>query len=741
MVGDTTNEVVTIFQMNQVFRSGSVPGVVEALLDTYEEQKKVWRITIRDKDTKEELDVDAGFVLIPEKANLTQVRSEVLSASQEDEELPDAASFLAEDPGKFTFYLDDGKARVKKTQEKKVLISDVENGLCVIPDPEEKEEKKPAAVHMVKLVVVGEPEPEKEEATLDAATLARKGLAQGQQANQANQVELQQILQDDVMLQALRQVLTSKGGRVGEDAFFFLQLAQKIQGSGDEKRGGVSFEQLQKDFLTGKNASLEFILKEEQSPEGLSAQQAVEKAAELLKKEIGGEPLEALKKAMKKAPRTKLGKGKRVVIIGGGYGGAVLSSMLRQCCPQVHVTLIDPKEYFENTPMQLRAMVVKDYFRNGNYVMYRDVLGLEKGVNSNASAALICGKAVEINTNHVVVGSNKQIVPFDYCVNFSGSVYHSDIKTDTSSVDSRIARMDQERENIIAAERVMIAGGGVVGCELSADIKHQFPDKEVILVHAHDHLLPRLPGAHAEVMKQMDKLGVKVHVNERVVAYGGGEEFETESGSLTIPTQGTRVYWCTGYRPATQHLRKSQDEKIKSSVNKDGFVEAEKTLQLKGCPHVFAGGDCLAEQFFANRERMAHYASLHAATILENLTRILAGKTQDELVKFQTPKNNRSVLFVELGMEDAYAFSPPEYSMVWGMFGDELAEAAKTCLKPCTGGGLPDGFMHGLVTGLAKVKDQQSKTYNEALVKGGIAEMYKGFCLMLQTWDDPMAEN
>ena len=81
--------------------------------------------------------MDAGFVLVPEKSNLSVVRTEIVASAAEDEELPEEVSFLADTGGKFTFYLDYGKARVKKAQEPKVRMQDAEAGLCVMADGRE----------------------------------------------------------------------------------------------------------------------------------------------------------------------------------------------------------------------------------------------------------------------------------------------------------------------------------------------------------------------------------------------------------------------------------------------------------------------------------------------------------------------------------------------------------------------------------------------------------------------------
>ena len=120
-------------------------------------------------------------------------------------------------------------------------------------------------------------------------------------------------------------------------------------------------EQLRQDFVEGKG-SLGVSTTDHDDPETTSEAVLAAMASEI-EKQLGGVPLEQLRKTLKnKPPRTRLGKGTRVVVLGGGCGGAYTVAMLRHACPEVHITLVDEKTYFEYTPMTLRAMVQADYW-------------------------------------------------------------------------------------------------------------------------------------------------------------------------------------------------------------------------------------------------------------------------------------------------------------------------------------------------------------------------------------------
>jgi pyruvate/2-oxoglutarate dehydrogenase complex dihydrolipoamide dehydrogenase (E3) component len=60
-----------------------------------------------------------------------------------------------------------------------------------------------------------------------------------------------------------------------------------------------------------------------------------------------------------------------------------------------------------------------------------------------------------------------------------------------------------------AATSFTVVGSGVVGTELSHDIKSFFPDKPVNVVTRSDvGFLPRVPGAHELVAKHAEEAGV-----------------------------------------------------------------------------------------------------------------------------------------------------------------------------------------------------------------------------------------
>ncbi|KAF7823199.1 apoptosis-inducing factor-like protein A-like [Senna tora] len=148
-----------------------------------------------------------------------------------------------------------------------------------------------------------------------------------------------------------------------------------------------------------------------------------------------------------------------VVIVGGGVAGAFLAKILQD---HAHITLIDPKEYFEIPWACLRAMVEpavaerivvnhRDYFKKGD---------------------LVTSSAVTITETEVFTEDGTQ-VPYDYLVIATG---HTEPVPKTR--DERINQFKEENEKIKSAKSILIVGGGPTGVELAGEIAVDFPEKK-----------------------------------------------------------------------------------------------------------------------------------------------------------------------------------------------------------------------------------------------------------------------
>ncbi len=711
---------VSVFKYDSTFKEGTVRETVTSFVAEAKDVKRAWHIVVRDPETKVELDVDAGFVLIPDASSLSTVRSSIVSELADDEDLPEELEWLSRGKGNFHFYLEDGKSRVKKNQEPQIKDGKKIDTACIVPD---KEGQKAIEEYISKGAIIkgysrlkendnivvetaptkaGEkgtmqgfrvvstsnkvgPAPaavEADEAVLDDGLMNIAAARRAQKKETAEGLQIADLLKDDDLMHQFKKVL--KKMDIDEVNADFLQRVNN---------GTFSDQQTLDDLSDAKG----LLVSTKPGQGSGSAREKVETLQKEIMDNLGEEALVALKKSLEKAPRTKLGrgKGKKIAIIGGGTGGVTAAGTLHQLLPDATVTLIDEKEYFESTPMIPSSMTQENRWTAASmpHSAY-----LREGKDQ-----LVIGKAVALHANHVVVGANKQIVPFDYCINFSGSRYTSDIKTNNITMHHRKERMAKEMENISKCSQVVCIGGGLVGVEISCNIKDAFPDKPVTLIHRGDTLMSRQIDAHDILVKTLAEKGIKVKLNCEGKAYqmdeddkgyfpivrttGSSEEVRTpeETGGLEtmedgdeerVYVDGTRVYWCTGYTANTAHIKAGP---LKDHIDDRGFVVCDDYMRIGGKEKIFAGGDCVAAKHFANAERTAHYAALHAIACATNIKKAIEG---EPLQPFKpNPQQASNLLLVELGKADAMMVVPENYDPMLGFFGDGQA-AVEAILKP-----------------------------------------------------------
>ena len=104
---------------------------------------------------------------------------------------------------------------------------------------------------------------------------------------------------------------------------------------------------------------------------------------------------------------------KKVVIIGGGFAGALAARKLED---SFAVTLIDAKDYFEFTPSILRTLIEPGHYKKIE-VLHRRYL----------HQAQVVDEIVESFDSQAVVTKTKKY-PYDYLIIATGSRYNLPIK-------------------------------------------------------------------------------------------------------------------------------------------------------------------------------------------------------------------------------------------------------------------------------------------------------------------------
>lgn len=134
-----------------------------------------------------------------------------------------------------------------------------------------------------------------------------------------------------------------------------------------------------------------------------------------------------------------------------------------------------------------------------------------------------------------------------------------------------------------SARRWLIVGGGGSGFELGVILAMKKPEAEITLVHSGEDILP----THNRLVRQR----ARECLMNRGVRVLTGQTLVTVEGHWAVTQAGERLAFdemlvTTGAR-AADWLRESG-----LPVDANGFVRVDCYLQVKGCPGLFAAGDC-----------------------------------------------------------------------------------------------------------------------------------------------------
>jgi len=286
---------------------------------------------------------------------------------------------------------------------------------------------------------------------------------------------------------------------------------------------------------------------------------------------------------------------KRIVVIGGGVAGSTLAKSFDS---DAKVTLIDPKDYYEIPYAALRC-VVEPSFAEQSIILHSDYLKTAKVVQSAAESVS--------DTEVVTVAGDR--APFDFLVISTGSTYHG-----PATRAERLAEYRAENKKLLAADSVLIIGGGPVGVELAGEIVVDFPTKKVTLVHSGKRLIEFLgPKASEKSLKWLQDKKVEVILNDRV-------ELDGLAGPDYVTKNGTRItadahFVCVGKRVGSSWLRNCE---LGNLLDGEGRLKVDANLRVEGKSNIFAIGD------IANTKeiKQGFLAGKQAGVVVENIKKL-----------------------------------------------------------------------------------------------------------------------
>jgi len=303
---------------------------------------------------------------------------------------------------------------------------------------------------------------------------------------------------------------------------------------------------------------------------------------------------------------------KRVVIIGGGFGGLAAARGLRKV--DVDVTLVDRRNHHLFQP--LLYQVATGELSPANIASpLRGILRKQK--NCRVLLGDVTGFDLETHKLHLEEGE----LEFDTLVVAAGarhSYFGNDaweehapgLKSieDATEIRKRIllAFEAAERECDVAKVRewltFVIVGAGPTGIELAGAIseiahytlKYDFrkidpKDAHIILVEAAPHALGMYPDTLvAKARKELDALKIELRLNTRVTDIQAGcVTVLSEEQTSSIPTH--TVIWAAGVAASPLGLQLA--EATGAKADRAGRVFVEPDLSLPGHPDLFVIGD------------------------------------------------------------------------------------------------------------------------------------------------------
>ncbi|MFZ1135523.1 MAG: NAD(P)/FAD-dependent oxidoreductase [Candidatus Korobacteraceae bacterium] len=296
--------------------------------------------------------------------------------------------------------------------------------------------------------------------------------------------------------------------------------------------------------------------------------------------------------------------GKRVVIIGGGFGGLKAAESLARL--PVRITLVDRKNHHTFQPL-LYQVATAGLSPAEIAAPIREILARHENVE------VLLGEVVNFDLERRIVKLHGFELPYDYLVVAAGASHayfgHDEwealapgLKTIEDALEIRrrvlLAFEMAERHAATTGQHMpltfVVVGGGPTGVELAgtlAEITHRSlsddfrnidPKKtRIILLEAGPSVLASYPQDLRESAKrQLERLGVDVRLNSAVTDVRLGE---IHVGSDIV--QATLVLWAAGV--SASPLGRA----LGAPTDRAGRVMVEADLSLPGHPEVFVIGD------------------------------------------------------------------------------------------------------------------------------------------------------
>jgi len=349
----------------------------------------------------------------------------------------------------------------------------------------------------------------------------------------------------------------------------------------------------------------------------------------------------------------------------------VVARALSTKLPSANITLINPLPYAISRPT-LPRMTVSD----NNDLLETALIPYDK-LFTSPNGTFVKGLVETIRPDTkggVVVLADGKELPYDVLVLAPGSTWEGplDFPEDSEAVKDFVT---ESRARFKKAQHIVLVGGGAVGVEYAGEIKDDWPDKEVTIVHGDRILLnSTYPDRFRKGLeKSILARGVKIVLDDFVdeIPAPGPASLKTRKGEvihadLVVPTKGPR--------PNTAFVAKSLGA---DTLDERNQIKVNPSLQLLKHADIFAIGDAINTV----EQKQVMKTSAHAGIVAGNIVAYLSGKAL-------TPyKGSSEMIVITNGRNGGKGY----LGILWGItLGDWFARLAKskTLLVSMTRGGM-----------------------------------------------------
>ena len=336
----------------------------------------------------------------------------------------------------------------------------------------------------------------------------------------------------------------------------------------------------------------------------------------------------------------------RVVIVGGGFGGAYAAQTLAKKAPRdTEVVLIDRQNFLLFYPLLIEAGV-------GNLEPRHVTVPIRKFLGRRARFIMADVQQVDLQNQQVVyqvAGLDEPAqLHFDHLVLAPGSVtkrppipglaeHAFELKSLRDSIEFRdrgirlleMANTIEDDEERRALLRIVIVGSNFTGIELAGEYQEflseqaeNYPnleenDVQVVIVEHNDRILPAIDADLALFARRnLERRGLVIHTKTTLTEVG--EDYVVLTTGERLSTHTT--VWCAGIAPSPLI------QKVPGlPTNERGYIVCDRTTQVQGFKNVWAIGDSAfipdadGKPYVATAQNSSRQGPLAAENVLRSI--------------------------------------------------------------------------------------------------------------------------